>query len=232
MQIRLLTYNVNFGLAGDQTNIAAIRDAAADLALLQETNAGWEQALRRELTAEYPHMMFKHRGGAGGFAILSRLPIVESEVIPPSADGWFPAGRIVVTTGFGLLQALNVHLRPPVSDGGSFVSGYFTTPGVRLQEMQSFVRRLKPGLPTVVAGDFNEESDGEVTKYLANEGLTSATARLAPGTPTWRWKTAVGTIQRQLDQIAHNALLEAVSLEVRPAGRSDHLPVLAVLRPR
>ncbi len=226
----MLTYNVNFGLAGDPATVGAIRDTAADLALLQETTPAWERALRAALSDLYPHMLFKHRGGAGGFAVLSRLPITEAEVISPSAEGWFPAGRVVVTTGLGPLQALNVHLRPPVSDGGSFVSGYFTTPGVRLREMQGFVGKLKPGLATLVAGDFNEEPDGDVTEFLASQGLMSILPRLAPGTPTWRWQTAVGTIRRQLDHIAHSASLEAVSVEVRQSGRSDHLPVLAVLR--
>jgi endonuclease/exonuclease/phosphatase family metal-dependent hydrolase len=226
-RIRVLTYNVNFGLAGDPATVDAIRDATADLVLLQETNTGWEQALRRALGDRYPQMLFQNRGGAGGFAVLSRLSITDAEVIAPSAEGWFPAGRVIVTTGFGPLQALNVHLRPPVSDGGSFVSGYFTTPGVRLREMQGFVGKLKPGLATLVAGDFNEEPDGDVTEFLASQGLMSILPRLAPGTPTWRWQTAVGTIRRQLDHIAHSASLEAVS-----AGRSDHLPVVAVLRPR
>jgi endonuclease/exonuclease/phosphatase (EEP) superfamily protein YafD len=156
-QLRLLTYNVNYGLAGDQTTVAAIRDADADLALLQETNVAWEQAIRRALGDRYPAMLFKHRGGGGGLAVLSRRPIAEAEIIAPIAEGWFPAGRVVVDTAFGPLQALNVHLRPPVSDGGSFVSGHFTTPAVRLREIQSFVTKLKPALPTVIAGDFNEE---------------------------------------------------------------------------
>jgi endonuclease/exonuclease/phosphatase family metal-dependent hydrolase len=52
-----------------------------------------------------------------------------------------------------------------------------------------------------------------------------------PPGPRLRVLTAVGTIRRQLDHIAHSASLEAVSVEVRPSGRSDHLPVVAVLRP-
>jgi endonuclease/exonuclease/phosphatase (EEP) superfamily protein YafD len=230
-EVRLLTYNVNFGLAGDPETLAAIRDAGADLVLLQETNPGWERALRAALSSRYPHMSFRHEGGAGGLAVLSRLPVQLWEVYPPTGDGWFPAGRVVVQAPFGPLQALNVHLRPPVSDGGSFVSGYFATPRVRAAEIADHVRRLDPALPTVIAGDFNEEPDERVTTFLAARGYLSALARLAPGAPTWRWDTAVGTLRRQLDHVVHDRRVLAVAVTVMAAGRSDHLPVLAVLRP-
>jgi endonuclease/exonuclease/phosphatase (EEP) superfamily protein YafD len=228
--LRLLTYNVNFGLAGDGETLAAVKDAHADLALLQETNADWERALRAELAGAYPEMHFQHRGGAGGLALLSRLPVLASEIIPPTGDGWFPAWRVVVDSVLGKLQALNVHLRPPVSDGGSFVSGYFSTRAVRVHEIEALYARLRPGLPTLIAGDFNEEPDGRVTAYLAGKGMVSALQRHAPEEPTWRWDTSVGTLRRQLDHIVHDDRLEVVSLEVRTAGRSDHLPVVAVLR--
>ncbi len=225
----MLTYNVNFGIAGDPDTTAAIRDARADLVLLQETNAAWERSIRASLAGEFPHMMFKNRGGAGGLAVLSRTPILQAEVIAPTADGWFPAVRVLVATVFGPLQALSVHLRPPVSDGGSVVSGMLTTPSVRAGEIRAFVARLATGYPTLVAGDFNEEEDGDVASFLASRGMRSALARFAPGEPTWRWSTPVGTLHRQLDHVFYDAALDVASVEVRQAGRSDHLPVVTVL---
>ena len=225
--LRVLTYNVNFGLAGDQETLAAIRDAKADLALLEETNAGWERPLRATLSAELPHMMFENRGGAGGLAVLSRFPLSEVELLRPTGSGWFPACRVVVETPFGKVQALAVHLRPPVSDSGSVVGGYFTTGGARVEEIEAFFAKLSPGFPTLVAGDFNEEADGDVTKFLAAKGMVSA---LPPDQPTWRWSIGIGTLRRQLDHIMYDRRLEAVSGEVRVAGRSDHLPVIATLQ--
>jgi endonuclease/exonuclease/phosphatase (EEP) superfamily protein YafD len=227
--LRLLTYNVNYGIPGDEETVAAIRDARADLALLQETNDAWERALRPALSRELPHMVFKHRVGAGGMAVLSRLPLVETEFLPPTGDGWFPAARVVVQTPFGRLQALSVHLHPPVSEGGSFISGHFTTPSVRVGEIETFFARLEPALPTLIAGDFNEEEDGRVMKFLAGKGMLSALQRFAPDQPTWRWDTAVGTLHRQLDHVVYDPRLEVVSAEIRVAGRSDHLPVIAVV---
>jgi endonuclease/exonuclease/phosphatase (EEP) superfamily protein YafD len=225
--LRLLTYNVNYGMAGDRESIAAIRDADADIVVLQETNTAWEQALRGALSKELPRMTFHTRGGAGGLAVLSRLPLAEVEFLKPTASGWFPAVRVVVEAPFGKVQVLSVHLHPPVSDAGSFITGYFTTGAIRREEIAAFVAKLSPDLPVIVAGDFNEESDGEVMKFLREKGLLSA---LPPGQPTWRWTTAVGTIRRQLDHILYDGRLRAVAGEVRVAGRSDHLPVLGIVQ--
>jgi endonuclease/exonuclease/phosphatase (EEP) superfamily protein YafD len=225
--LKVLTYNVNFGLAGDRETLAAIRDAQPDLALLEETNAGWERPLRATLSAELPHMIFENRGGAGGLAVLSRFPLAEVELLKPTGSGWFPACRVVVETPFGKVQALAVHLRPPVSDSGSVVGGYFTTGSVRAGEIEAFFAKLAPGFPTLVAGDFNEEADGEVTKFLLAKGMVSA---LPADQPTWRWSIGIGTIRRQLDHIMYDRRLEVVSGEVRVAGRSDHLPVVATFQ--
>jgi endonuclease/exonuclease/phosphatase family metal-dependent hydrolase len=122
-----------------------------------------------------------------------------------------------------------VHLRPPVSDGGSFVSGHFSTPPIRVQEITSYCARLAPDLPTLVAGDFNEEDDGDAVRFLVSRGMSSVLGRFAPDQPTWRWPTMVGTLHRQLDHVFIDHRLEAVSAEIRAAGRSDHLPVIAIL---
>jgi endonuclease/exonuclease/phosphatase (EEP) superfamily protein YafD len=115
-----------------------------------------------------------------------------------------------------------------VSDGGSFVSGYFTTPSVRAAEIEGFFARLDPALPALVAGDFNEGADGPVTAFLERKGFASALPRLAADQPTWRWGTFAGTLRKQLDHVAHDARLAALAVTVLPRGRSDHLPVVVV----
>jgi endonuclease/exonuclease/phosphatase (EEP) superfamily protein YafD len=231
--LRLLSYNVNYGIAGDAETMAAIRDARADLALLIETNAAWEWAIRRELAKEFPHMVFENRGGAGGLSVLSRLPIVASELLASAGEGgWFPAMRVVVNSPFGQVQLLGVHLRPAVSNRGSYVSGHFVTPEIRSHEIKSFLVRLDPNLPAVVAGDFNEDEDGDTAKFLVARGFASALRRYAPGQPTWRWPTVVGELRKELDHIFYDRTLDTLSAEVRQAGRSDHLPIIAVIARR
>ena len=145
-QLKVMTYNVNFGMAGDPSAHLLIRDEDPDVVLLQETTPAWESALRETLSDVYPHMAFKHCCGAGGLAILSKHPIDPQEYARAPKPGWFPSWRVLVRTPIGVVQTLNVHLRPPVSDSGSFVAGYFSTPEVRLTEITSHSAHLDPDL--------------------------------------------------------------------------------------
>ena len=228
--LRVMTYNVNFGIPGDAPTMDAITAGRADVVFLQEINPAWERALRAAMASAYPHMYFHARGGAGGIAVMSRFRITAAEIIRPEGDGWFPALRVVLASPLGPLQALVVHLRPPVSDGGSFVAGHFTAPRIHEQEIARFCQALDRALPTLVVGDFNEEEDGRAVAYLARAawGMRSALPEFAPKQPTWRWPTSVGTLERRLDHIAYDVRLEPLSIEVIDAGRSDHLPVVGV----
>lgn len=226
--LRVLTYNVNYGLAGDVETLAAIEDAEADIVVLQETTPAWESAIRdfAPLSVRYPHMHFHHSRGAGGMAVLARFPLHEQEIIEAPSE-WFPAWRLVVDSAVGRVQLLVVHLHPPVSDSGSVVSGYFTTPTVREREIVEYLEHLDPTLPTIVAGDFNER-DGRAIEALRARGFRSAVTELHGRRTTWRWQTSLGEIRAQLDHVAHDERLVPRSAEVIEAGRSDHLPVIVV----
>lgn len=225
--LRVLTYNVNFGLEGDRACIEAIRAASADVVVLQETTPGWEAALREAFGEAYPHVVFRHSSGAGGIAVLSRYPLGPAEVID-APSGWFPALRVVAETPLGPVQLLALHLRPPVSDRGSVVSGYFTTGPIREAEVTTYLDHLDPALPTVVAGDLNEW-DGRAVRALAARGYRSVLPGFHGRQPTWRWQTSLGEVRAQLDHVLVDDRLVARSAEVRGAGRSDHLPLLVEL---
>lgn len=224
--LTVMSFNVNYGLAGDPATVAAIRAAGVDAVFLQETTPRWESALRRELTSEFPHMEFRHSPGAGGLAVLSKHPFEGADYIA-SPSGWFPALRIVLDAPFGPLQVLQVHLQPPISDSGSVVSGYVTTRSVRVKEIEVFARALRPGIPALVVGDFNEGHDGQAVAALHRLGMQSTLREYDPYRKTWRWQTSVGTLTRTLDHIFYGPGLAPVEARVVAAGRSDHLPVLA-----
>lgn len=225
--LKVMTFNVNFGVAGDPSTIEAIRAEGAELVLLQETTPAWEQALREALAEEYPHMKFHHADAlAGGLAVLSTRPVEIIETIPSPA-GWFPAWRLEAETALGTIQLLNLHLRPPISDDGSWIKGYFTTDAIRQAELTRYMARLKPDLPTIVAGDFNEDASGDVVARLRADGLESALEEFRPGEHTWRWELPVGSVGHQLDHIAYQkTALRPLGAHVRRAGRSDHFPVV------
>ncbi len=166
--LRMMTYNVNFGIPGDEPTLAAIEQGNADVVFLQEINGAWERVLRARFASSYPPSEFYPAGARGGIG-----DPVAPAVQRPAAD---PAGgrRLVPRAAAGArrrrsgaVQVLVVHLRPPVSDGGSFVSGHFTAPAIHKKEIARFCQTLDRSLPTIVVGDFNEEEDGRAIDYLA-----------------------------------------------------------------
>ena len=225
-QLSVLSFNVNFGARDAPGNLAAIVAADADVVLLQETTPALERAARRQLKARYPHQLFRQCCRAGGLGVLSKVPFEDMDYLD-SPIGWFPGWWVRLDSPLGPVQVLLVHLRPPVSDSGSWVKGYFTTAGLRHQELAAYLERRAPGIPTIVAGDFNE-ARGKALDLLADRGLTDAVDALAPGTATWRWTTSVGTLRFTLDHVYHDDRLRALTAEVHDAGASDHLPVKVV----
>jgi len=227
-QLRVMSYNVNFGIAGDPPSIAAIAGAHPDIVVLQETNETWEAALVETLGARFPHRRFLSPPGwpASGLGILSRFPIVSLEELPAIA-GPFVAWRIVLDTPLGRIQILNLHLRPPMSDGGSWIVGYWSTRGGRLRELQHHLESLDPALPTLIAGDFNEEGDGLAVRHLTDRGYADAIATFRGNDPTWSWPVGSTSLRFQLDHLLHDMHLVAVAADIVAAGRSDHLPIWA-----
>ncbi len=229
-RLRVVTYNVNYGLAGDPATRAAVFAHDADVIVLQETTPRWAFELGSDpAIADYPHVRFVHSRGAGGQAILSRLPLVFVETLSPPDEGWFPALRAVVDVRGRDVQLLGLHLRPPVSDGGSFVAGYWNNDRIHSAEIADYWAALEPDMPTVILGDFNESADGAAIEFLEARGLINALPLFAPGAPTWRWDTWIGEITHDLDHVMHGPDFRLLDARVVQRGRSDHLPVVVDL---
>lgn len=232
--LEVLTFNVNYGMAGDASTVEAIARHGADVVLLQETNVTWERTLRRRLGEAYPHIRFRdpERLLPAGHGVLSKLPI-EKETFIPSAVDWFPASVLVLRTSAGPVQVVNVHLRPMISDSGSWISGYFTTGDYRAREIRAIERALDPALPTIWAGDFNEAEDAGGIASLTQKGFTSALPERDPRATTWHWNHEGIPLAFRLDHVLYDRERFAlVDVAVHEEGRSDHYPVVATLRLR
>lgn len=232
--VRLMTYNLNFGNPDHDATIEAIAKEDADIVLLQEITRDWRGQLEEQLATQYPHQTFRlHARAAGGLAILSKHPIRSEDLWAPPRGGWFPASRVIVDGPFGALQLLNLHLRPCV-DRGSWLRGYLTTPPIRKREIEAYWKKVRGDLPTIVAGDFNEDPGGRAIAYLANHGLT----RIAPqGPSTWHYRTWTGgklvtVLSLDLDHVMIDRRLTSSDARVVDAGTSDHRPVVVTVRPR
>lgn len=230
-RLRVMSYNVNFGIAGDPSTIAAISAAQADVVFLQETTDAWQFAIAAELADDYPHRHFDPPDSkwiAGGMGVLSRYPLVSVTKLPPPAGGLFFAWRAVVDTPLGRIQVFNVHLRPPMSDGGSWVVGFWSTRDDRRREIEHHLEAYDPKLPTLFVGDFNEEGDGKAIALLKDRGFTDAIAAFHGNKSTWSWQVRGGvTLRFQLDHILHDMSLVPISSAIADAGRSDHKPIWA-----
>jgi endonuclease/exonuclease/phosphatase family metal-dependent hydrolase len=226
---RIVTYNVNRG--SDPREIAeVIRGNGADVVCLQEAD-NFESGIRTALSREYPTIQF-HNGDSragGGFGFLSKYPAREVAWVP-SATGWFDAWIMAFETPLGPVQVLNAHLKPPISNRGSWVGGYFTTRVERLREMEHFFSYCDPKIPIIVLGDFNDTPKSRAVRFLERKGLKNALPQFDRRTPTWYWRLRYVTLRRKMDHILYSSEMECASARVVVTGPSDHFPVEAVIQ--
>lgn len=235
--VTVVSWNVNYGGVGVDVILDVLDDLDADVVVLQETTPQWERAIRARFTRRYPGMVFHDCCGAGGLAVLAKGRVVV-DVVP--AVSWFPAAHAVVDTPLGPLQVLDVHLRPPFGDAGSsmasrVVSGAFSTPAIRQDEMKTFLLSLDDDAPAIVAGDFNEGAGGAVDA-VKDAGFASALDDAGVDDATWHWEGV--PFRLRLDHVFYDvddlALVGARVVDVSEfsdAG-SDHFPVVARLQRR
>lgn len=234
--LRLMTYNLNYGNPRPETSLDAIAKADADVVLLQEITGAWQRSLDQRFAKQYPYRAYRlHGRGAGGLAVLSKLPLSAEELwaAPAGTGAWFPAQRLVVAAPFGPVQVLNVHLRPAMKNG-SWVTGFFETPPLRRKEIEAHWKRLDARLPTIVAGDFNEDPWGRAVDYLEQRGL----ARVPTSGPaTWHYETIqagrrIDLLKLDIDHVMIDGRLTARDGHVVDAGTSDHRPVIVTFEPK
>jgi endonuclease/exonuclease/phosphatase (EEP) superfamily protein YafD len=224
-----MTYNVNYGNREPRVSLDAIAEADADVVLLQEITARWQAALADRFASQYPTHVFRlYARNAGGLAVLSKLPVGGEELFAPPEGGWFPAQRLVVSSAFGDVQLLHVHLRPAL-DAGSWFKGFVTTPPVREREITAHYAQLVHALPTVIAGDFNEDPTGLALAALAHHGYQRVPTT---GPPSWHYEEdGWDVLKMDIDHIVVGPVLRGSQGVVLDAGTSDHRPVLATIEP-
>jgi len=229
--LRVMSYNVNHANRDVAGTLDAIAGADADVVLIQEVDSDWKDALAKRFAKVYPHRAFRITArAAGGLAVLSKHPISDEELLPTPPEGWFPAQRLVVDGPFGKVQMLNLHLRPNLDSGG-WITGYQTTPPHRLAQAKSYFPRLAAGLPTIIAGDFNELPTGLAMEFFAKQGLARVPTK---GPTTWHHQKIVGgkpmsLLSMDIDHILVDSTFAASDAVVLDAGASDHRPVVVTL---
>jgi endonuclease/exonuclease/phosphatase family metal-dependent hydrolase len=231
--IRLMTYNLNYGNWDTKATLDAIAKADVDVVLLQEITDDWKQLLEKRFKDQYAHQAYRiHTRSAGGLAVLSKLPIKSEDYFTGPHGSWFPAGRLVVEAAFGALQILNVHLRPAV-EGGNWIKGFMSTPPIRKREIEAYWKQLTTDMPTIIAGDFNEDPTGLAVGFLEAQGLARCTTS---GPTTWHYQTTTNgktsdVLKMDIDHVMTDKRLQTSDGHVLDTGGSDHRPVIVTIKP-
>lgn len=221
--ISVVTYNLNYSFINE--NVVDILDTInADVICLQETNKTWEDIITKGLQDKYPYLEFKYCCGAGGLAIMSKYPILNTIYIDNEA-GWFPASLTNIKKGKEIIQVLNVHLKPGLTSKGRIGwNAYFKAEDIHKQELTHFMNHLNKNIPTLIVGDFNENDKGKSLTWLTNEmNFQDDLSTFDAKTKTWRWVLLKG----RYDHIVSNQFLECNAAQVHKVGKSDHFPVFA-----
>jgi hypothetical protein len=104
---------------------------------------------------------------------------------------------------------------------------------LRRQEIETYWPALDD-LPTIVAGDFNEDPTGLAVQFLESKGLARVDTA---GPTTWRYERSENGVKYEplkmnIDHVMADASLSCRDGRVLDAGRSDHRPVVVTIEPR
>jgi len=241
-KIRVVTYNVHKCQGLDRrvrpARIAAVlRETDADIIALQEvvsveSDAAREAHQARFIAEELGYEFRigenrKHKGGAYGNVVLSRLPVEDSRNYDITWRGREPRGCLRVDVKLGgaedspVLHLFNVHL------GTAFVERRHQ--GRKLCS-ESVLRDPALTGPRVVLGDFNEWTHGLASRLLSQE-LRSADLRQHLRTR----RTYPGALPfLHLDHVYYDHTLHLERLTLHRSRlslvASDHLPLVADFR--
>ena len=237
--LRVASFNVNWGNADLPRAAAAVREADADVVLLQETTPASEAFLIAEFRAHYPHRAVRgHTGryGAERFAILSRYPLSGVRFVPPE-HGLFGCLIARITLGDREIQVANVHLQPfqLAGRGGArdFVARAASVEDIHAREIEAILAALDASLPTLIAGDLNSLSGFNAPTRLEEHGFTDSFAALhanADHHPTWRWPVGRTDVRLRIDYIFHDPGFETRASRTLCDTGSDHCLLVSELR--
>jgi endonuclease/exonuclease/phosphatase family metal-dependent hydrolase len=237
--LRIATYNVNWGLRGDERMLQAITATEADVICLQETTPQVEQFLRRRLARQYPDFhSVGHNGNyaAERFVIASKTKLSDLIFYPPNG-GLFGFYTARCRLGDKDIQIVSVHLTPAEfsSNGGlwTIMNELEKTEETHAGEIESILKRIDTNEPAVILGDFNSLSQFRAPRRLLQAGFVDAMASVMPDAdmhPTWHWPANPRPLKLRIDYIFHTRDFRTVDAKVLQSGASDHWPVVAQLQ--
>lgn len=205
---------------GPDRAVEWLRRANPDLVFCGEFTTAWKEGLEPAM-AGLPHRYLQPQLDAFGVALYSRWPLshVTVEALGPART---PAIRAVIATPSGPIGVLGIHPTPPY-----FSARHITDRDGALAD----VPRLLAGLPArrIVLGDCNATPwNRAFAALLRDTGLQPGTA--AEWLPTWP-STLPWPLRLPIDHVLVGGDLEVFDCAVGDDFGSDHLPIVAGIRP-
>lgn len=216
---RLCVISMNVHRLNDDTKpaVAYLRDRRPDVVAVLEVDPLWGEALEA-LDDLFPYRVIRTRPDNFGIAVLSRLPLVDSEVAIFSNTG-FPSIVTTVRGRTGDFRFIATHPYPPFNARATEALGAHLN-GVADAALAS-------PLPCIVAGDFNATPWSHPFRTLvARTGLRDTA--LGHGVQA-TWNCRLPTPRIPIDHILAAEEIVVVRREVGPDIGSDHFPVEAEL---
>jgi endonuclease/exonuclease/phosphatase (EEP) superfamily protein YafD len=214
--ITVLVVNVRLGNRESGELLKIVRDSAPDVLLAMETDEWWDGELAA-LRPEMPHSVQHITGSYFGIHLLSRLPIVRGDVVFP-VDLNTPAIDAVMALKDGTdIRMIAIHPRPPHPWQSSLARD--------AQMIWAGLRAREGDLPTLVAGDLNAVPWERTTARMRRIGRLIDPRERRGLVPTYNARS--WWMAWPLDQILHNAGLNAMPVTRLPAFGSDHFPYSA-----
>lgn len=234
----IATYNINYGNPDLAAVAEIIRKIHADVVAIQELNSESQDFLARQLGKEFKFIYPHPTKFVGGFEILSRLAVKGVRYLPN--QGYFETQVGQIDWDGKKVQIVNVHLCPTLPTDAKNLKAVMETfekaEEVRTREIQFIFKNIKPGMATIMLGDFNSFSNMFAIEFMKGKKYidSSASMTLVPELhPTWHWPKANNTDKEwkfRLDYILHTPDIETTRSRVIVAGPSDHYPVVSELQ--
>jgi len=217
-RLRLVSLNVHTENEHRDLVLKFLQNADADVILLMEVNAAWMQALQ-PLRTNYAQVIAEPREDNFGIALLSRLPLTNSEVMELGRAG-VPTIATTISVGGEPLFLLGTHPLPPGS------ATYARLRNEQLQEIAALIRRHN--VSAIVLGDLNcTPWSPYFTDLLRDSGLKNISSR---GGLFGSWPAWLPCARIPLDHGLVSPTLRVIEKRLGPPVGSDHLPLILELQ--
>ncbi len=217
--LRVMTANVQFGLADAAVVVRLLREEEIEVLGVQELTPAFHEALVAEGIEDLlPHGLVDARPGASGTGLYSRHPVerVDHDVAGEHEN---PTGLVDVPDARPV-QVTVVHPVPPVLDGG--LTDWRRT-------FRSLPRPGNSGPVHLLIGDFNATVDQPTMRALLDDGYVDAAGAEGRGwEATWRARRLGPGLT--IDHVLVDRSTDVDGVSVHGVPGSDHRAVVAELR--